>query len=80
MVRNYSSTFGGERHCGSGDMVLVVIEGQDFSCPCLDWSLVFIFKAHSMPCSHTKFQDVDTIIYRCIQGRTFKLGHAFLQE
>ena len=59
MVRNYSSTFGGDRHFGSRDMVLLVIKGQDFSCRCLNSLLLLISKAHDMPCSHTKFQDVD---------------------
>lgn len=27
-----------------------------------------------------KFQDVDTIIYRCVEWRTPDLGHTFLQE
>ena len=35
MVRNYSSTFGGQRHCGSGDMVLFVTERARFLLPLL---------------------------------------------
>ena len=31
MVSHHPTKFGGHRHCDSGDMVLVV-EGQDFSC------------------------------------------------
>ena len=47
MVRNYPTMSGGHRYCGSGDMVFVVIEGQDFSCPCLDPPLLLISKAHA---------------------------------
>ena len=47
MVRNYPTKFGKHRHCGSGDMVFVVTEGQDSSCPCLHPPLLLISKAHA---------------------------------
>ena len=46
MVRNYSSTFGGDRHFGSRDMVLLVIKGQDFSCRCLNSLLLTVCSCH----------------------------------
>ena len=29
--RHQPATFGGYRHCGSGDMTVLVVEGQDFT-------------------------------------------------
>ena len=29
MVSHHPAKFGGHKHCGSGDMMLLVIEGQD---------------------------------------------------
>ena len=37
---------------GSGNMMLLVVEGQDSACPRLNLLLLFIFKAHGKPCSH----------------------------
>ena len=54
MINHHSAKFGLHRHCGSGDMVFVVAEGQDSTCACLDPPLLFIYKVHGMPCSHTR--------------------------
>ena len=54
MVSHNPAKFGGHRHCGSGNMMFVVDEGQDYTCPRLDSPLLFISKAHDMPCSHTR--------------------------
>ena len=40
--------FGGRRHCGSGDMMLLVVAEQDSSCFCVNPPLWFISKAHGM--------------------------------
>ena len=53
MISHHPAKFGGLRHGGSEDM-FVVVEGQDSTCPRLDPSLLFISKAHGMPCSHTR--------------------------
>ena len=37
------------RHCGSGDTIFLVAEGQDSTCPRFNLSLLFISKAHGMP-------------------------------
>ena len=66
MVSHHPAKFGNHRHCDSKDM-FVVVEGQDSTCPHLDSSLLFISKAHDMPCLQTQFQDVDTINCRCVQ-------------
>ena len=42
------------RHCGSGDTMFLVVEGQDSTCPRFNLPLLFISKAHGMPCSHTR--------------------------
>ena len=54
MVNHHPAKFGGSRHCGSGDMMLLAIEGQDFTWPRLNPQLSFISKAHGMACFHTK--------------------------
>ena len=52
MVSHHPGKFGGHRHFVSGDMMFVVVEGQDSTCPRLDPPLLFISKAYGMPCSH----------------------------
>ena len=37
------------RHCRSGEMMFLVVEGQDSICPGFDLSLLFISKVHGMP-------------------------------
>ena len=37
-----SAKCGGHRQCDSGDMTLLVNEGQDSTCPCIDWLWRFI--------------------------------------
>ena len=53
MINHHPAKCGGHRHCGSGDMFLVV-ERQDSICPRLNLSLLFISKAHDISCSHTR--------------------------
>ena len=50
MIGYHPAKFGDNRHCGSGDLMFVVVEGQDSTCPRLDPPLLFISKAHGMPC------------------------------
>ena len=54
MVSHHPAKFGGHRHCGSGDTMFLVVEGQDSTCPRLNPPLLFISKAHGMSCSHTR--------------------------
>ena len=42
MVSHHPANLGDPRHCGSGDMMFVVVEGQDSTCPPLDPSLLLI--------------------------------------
>ena len=51
MASLHPAKFGGHKHCGSGDMMFVVVEGQNSTCRCLDPSLLLISKVHGMPCS-----------------------------
>ena len=53
MVSHHLAKFGGHRHCGSGDVMFLVVEGQDSTCPCLNLPLLFISKAYDMACSDT---------------------------
>ena len=66
MSSHYPDKFGGHRHCGSGDMLLVV-GGKDSTRPHFNLLLLLISKSHDLPCSHTKFQDVETLISPCVQ-------------
>ena len=54
MVSHHTVKFGGHRHCGSGVMMLVVVEEQDSTCCRLDPLLLFTYSGHGMPCSHTR--------------------------
>lgn len=49
MGSHHPGMFGGQRQCGSGDMM---VERQDSTCYHLNPSLLFIFKAHGMRGSH----------------------------
>ena len=42
------ATFGVHRHCGSGDMMLSVVEGKNSLCSCLNSPLLFISNGHGM--------------------------------
>ena len=44
-VSHHPVKFGGHRHCGSGDMMFLVVNEQDFTCLCLDHPLLFSSKA-----------------------------------
>ena len=56
IVNHHSAKFGGHTRCGSGDMIflLVLVEGQDFTRPCLNPLLLFVFKVNDMSYSHTR--------------------------
>ena len=49
-----SPPFGGDRSCGSVDKMLLVVEGQDSTCPRFNPPLLIISKAHGMSCSHSR--------------------------
>ena len=56
MFSHHPANFVGQKHCGSGDILFLVAEGQDCTCSGLNLSLLFIskthvMKAHGMPCS-----------------------------
>ena len=48
MVSHHNTEFGGHRHCDCGDMISLVLEGQDSTSACLNLPLLFISKAHRM--------------------------------
>ena len=48
MVSHHPTKFDNDRHCDGGDMMILVIEGQDSTWPCLNPQLLFISKAHGM--------------------------------
>ena len=45
MANHHPAKFGLHRHCGSKDMMLLVVDGKDSAC-------LFISEAHDMSCSH----------------------------
>ena len=50
MVRHHPAKLGSHRHCGNGDIMFVMVERRDSTCRRLDPPLLFISKAHCMPC------------------------------
>ena len=54
MVSHHPAKFGGHRHCVCGDVMLVLVEGQYSTYFRLNPSLLFVSKAHGMPCSQTR--------------------------
>ena len=66
MVSHHPAKFCSHWRCGSGDMMFLVVGGQDSTSSRFNPPLLFISKAHDMPCTHTKSQDVGTIISLCI--------------
>ena len=50
MVRHHPAKLGSHRHCGNGDIMFVMVERRDSTCPRLDPPLLFTSKAHCMPC------------------------------
>ena len=48
MVSHHPVKFGGHGHCGSGDMMFLVDEGQDSTCPRFNLLLLFISKGHGL--------------------------------
>ena len=65
--------FGDQRHWGTGDIIVFVVEDHGSTCPRLTPLLLFISKAHGVAYSHAKFKDVGTIV-----GETFWIGHKCL--
>ena len=52
MVGHHPAKFAAHMHSGSGDMIFLVVERQDSTCPCLNPPLLFISKAHGVSYSH----------------------------
>ena len=53
MVSHHHAKFGSHRCCGIGEMMFLVVEGQDSTCPRMDPPLLFISKAHGACHGHT---------------------------
>ena len=48
MVSHHPAKFGGHRHCGSGDVMSLVVEEEDLRCSCSNPQLLFISKGHGL--------------------------------
>ena len=60
MLSHHPGKYGDDRHCGSGDIILLVAERKDSPVFNLNSPLLLISKAHSMPCSN-KNQDLPVL-------------------
>ena len=49
MVSHHPGKFGDHKHCGSRDMMFLVVEGQDSICNHLNLQILFISKTHGKP-------------------------------
>ena len=54
MVSHHPAKSVGHKYYGSGDIMFLVVEGQDSTYPRFNPLLLFISEAHGMPCSHTQ--------------------------
>ena len=52
MVSHHPLTFGGQRHCGCGDILLSVAEKEDSRCSLLNLPSLFISKGYGLK-AHT---------------------------
>ena len=48
MVSHHPAKFDGHRHCGSGDLMFLVVEEQDSTCLRFNPPLLFISKGHGL--------------------------------
>ena len=48
MISHHPALFGGHRCCDNGDIMFLIVEGQDSTCSGLDPPLMYISKAQSM--------------------------------
>ena len=48
MIGYHPDKFGGNRHCGSEDIMLLVGEGEDPRCSCFNPPLLFISKVQGL--------------------------------
>ena len=55
MVSYHPVKFGDHRHCGSEDMMFLVVEGQDSICPHFNSPLLFISKEHGLKAHGTSY-------------------------
>ena len=53
MLSHHPAKFGGHRHCGSGDRMLLVVAEDDSRCYCFNPPLLFISK--DMGCKHSAY-------------------------
>ena len=53
MLSYHPAKFSGHRYRDKGD-VLLVVEGQNSTCPLLNPTLLSISKVYGMPCLHTQ--------------------------
>ena len=80
MVGHHFAKFGGWRRFGSEDIMLLVVEEQDFTCPSLNLLILFISTGHDMLRLNTWNIIINkTMTKSCTVGRIKKVdpGHTF---
>ena len=80
MVGHHFAKFGGRRRFGSEDIMFLVVEEQDFTCPSLNLLILFISKGHDMLRLNTWNIIINkTMTKSCTVGRIKKVdpGHTF---
>ena len=53
MVTHHHTKFGCKRHCGSENVIFLVIEEQNFACS-LTYAITVFYKSRGMLCSHRR--------------------------
>ena len=48
MVSHHPAKFGGHGHCGSGDVMFLVVKDQDSTCPPFHLLLLFILRVYGL--------------------------------
>ena len=53
MVTHHHTKFGCKRHCGSENVIFLVIEEQNFACS-LTYAITVFYKSRGMLCTHRR--------------------------
>ena len=76
MVNHHPATFGGHRHCGSGDIMLLVAEEENSRCSCFNPPLLFISKGHGLKAHGISY----ILVTRAPSGIVEKFENNFCQS
>ena len=60
MISHHTAKCGGRRHCGSGIIMLLVAEEQEFTCFRLNLPLRFMYKRHGLKAPGMLYSEVQS--------------------